>query len=217
MSDFAKPVKDLADSVVNAAIDVYQRVIEDLLPTPQKAHYVFNLRDLSKCMQGVLQADSGSLREGTDLMRLFSHECLRVFHDRLVSVEDKSYFCKLLAEVNTRSFSNPVLEVPEDVTLKPPIFIFGDFMNPSSPHDERIYEEIKDVRKLVNVLQDYLDDYNLTSDHEMKLILFMDAIEHIIRIARILRSERGNGLLVGVGGMGKRSLTALGAHLNGYK
>jgi len=51
----------------------------------------------------------------------------------------------------------------------------------------------------------------------MKLILFMDAIQHTTRLARILRAERGNGLLVGVGGMGKRSLTILGAHLNGYK
>ncbi len=213
-----KPVQEIADSVVNASIDVYQRIMEDLLPTPKKSHYVFNLRDLSKCIQGVLQADSGSLREAIDLLRLFSHECLRVFHDRLVNVEDKHYFYKLLAEVNTKSFGNAILELPkEDIILKPPTILFGDFMQPSTPCDERIYEEIKDMSKLRNILQDYLDDYNLTAAREMKLIFFMDAVEHTIRIARILRSERGNGLLVGVGGMGKRSLTVLGAHLNGYK
>lgn len=211
-------MQDLADSVVNAAIDIYRRIMEDLLPTPMKSHYVFNLRDLSKCVQGVLQADSGSLREGADLIRLFSHECLRVFHDRLTTVDDKNYFYKLLADVNTRSFGSPVLELPEDnVISKPPMILFGDFMQPSTPSEDRIYEEIKDMSKLQNILQDYLDEYNLTSPCEMKLILFMDAIEHTVRIARILRAERGNGLLVGVGGMGKRSLTILGAHLNGYK
>lgn len=51
----------------------------------------------------------------------------------------------------------------------------------------------------------------------MQIIFFMDAIEHVCRLARILRSERGNGLLVGVGGMGKQSLTKLASHLNGYK
>lgn len=60
-------------------------------------------------------------------------------------------------------------------------------------------------------------DFNLVTSKEMRLIFFMDAIEHICRLARLLRAERGNGLLVGVGGMGKQSLTKLGAHLNGYR
>jgi dynein heavy chain len=66
------------------------------------------------------------------------------------------------------------------------------------------------------LFQDYLEDYNTTSK-EMKLIFFMDAIEHVARLARILRAERGNALLVGVVGMGKQSLTRLASHLCGYK
>jgi hypothetical protein len=53
----------------------------------------------------------------------------------------------------------------------------------------------------------YLDDYNMASQREMKLVFFMDAIEHISRIARMIRQQRGNALLVGVGGCGKQSLT----------
>lgn len=83
--------------------------------------------------------------------------------------------------------------------------------------EDRIYEEIKDIDKLKSILMDYLDDFNSTTGKEMNLILFEDAIDHITRLARLLRAERGNGLLIGLSGMGKQSLSRIGAHINGYK
>nr|CAH7757605.1 unnamed protein product [Callosobruchus chinensis] len=80
--DFSNDVRDLGDYMVNAAVEIYDRIAKDLLPTPAKSHYVFNLRDLSKCIQGITQADSGTMRDETSMLRLFYHECLRVFHDR---------------------------------------------------------------------------------------------------------------------------------------
>lgn len=72
LDDFSQEVMDLGEPMVNAAVEIYQRIAEDLLPTPTKSHYVFNLRDLSKCIQGVLQADSGTMRDSVSMTRFSS-------------------------------------------------------------------------------------------------------------------------------------------------
>lgn len=72
LDEFSNSVRELSDSMVSAAVDIYERIAEDLLPTPAKSHYVFNLRDLSKCIQGVLQADAGTMRESMEMQRYHS-------------------------------------------------------------------------------------------------------------------------------------------------
>uniref|UniRef100_A0A9J7X309 Dynein, axonemal, heavy chain 6 n=1 Tax=Cyprinus carpio carpio TaxID=630221 RepID=A0A9J7X309_CYPCA len=184
LTEFSTAVKQASDSIVDAAVEIYRRMSVDLLPTPAKSHYVFNLRDLSKCF---ICYCSLILRDQTQIFRLFCHECQRVFHDRLINNEDKTYFHTMTSEM-----------VGADKA-------------------DRVYEDLTDIEKIRQVLQDYLDDYNTTFAKETKLVFFQDAIEHVSRIARMIRQERGNALLVGVGGTGKQSLTRLAAHMCGYR
>ena len=64
------------------------------------------------------------------------------------------------------------------------------------------YKEIDDVDNLVHQMNKYLEDYNDVSKTKMDLVLFVFAVEHISRIARVLSMPGGNMLLVGVGGVG---------------
>lgn len=155
-NEFSQGVINICDKIVNATVELYNKISEDLLPTPEKSHYVFNLRDLSKCIQGIMQVEPSTTRDAKQMTRLFYHECLRVFHDRLIDANDKNYFYRLLSNTCYRIFSDEVIRLPPqtDETLnEPPILYFGDFMNFGVSKELRYYEEITNVVKMKEVLQ----------------------------------------------------------------
>jgi dynein heavy chain len=198
-----KNVSRLLDPIVKSTIDLYGSISKALLPTPAKSHYTFNLRDISKVFQGVLMAKPLTVPEPEVLIRLWVHEASRCFADRLTNDDDRSWFRRKVVSLLSMHFNTSwtVEDVFESRTI-----LFGDFM---APGVERTYLECPDMRKAEGLLDDYLEEYNMATTTQMKLVFFDDAIEHVARIARIIRQPRGNAMLVGVGGSGKQSLTRL--------
>lgn len=73
--------------------------MENLLPTPAKSHYTFNLRDFSRVIRGCLLIEKDSVENKQTMIRLFVHEVLRVFYDRLINDEDRNWLFRLIKTV----------------------------------------------------------------------------------------------------------------------
>ena len=80
--------------------------------------------------------------------------------------------------------------------------------------DAREYRFVPDNATLLQTLEEYVEEYNLTANSNTKLVFFRDAIRHLARISRVLQQPRGNAVLVGVGGSGRQCLTRLAAFVS---
>jgi len=141
------------------------------------------------------QVDRRNIREPEDLVRLWTHETMRVYHDRLINEIDQEWFYEeMIGLVNTHFrirwekeevFKNNVIHFTELLTCQ----------------EETItYEDIKDPKKILKGLEDLQEDYNQDNANKLTLCFFEDALEHMLRIVRILRQDRGNAILIGVPG-----------------
>ena len=98
LEPFKKEVKDLASKITASTLELYQKIIQNLPPTPSKFHYIFNLRDLSRVTQGLCLSTPDRFENPGQFVRLWRNECLRVFYDRLISASDKQIVSVSLAE-----------------------------------------------------------------------------------------------------------------------
>jgi dynein heavy chain len=210
---FSGGVKAMGQPMVTATIDVYDTISATLLPTPLKSHYTFNLRDLAKVFQGITQASKDNVKDKDEFVRIWSHECLRVFHDRLTTVDDRDYFYKMIGEKVNAHFS---IDFKLKILPKKGALVYGNFIDPKIV-ENKPYVLMEDPDEIQKVVEDYLEDYNSMSSKPMSLVLFANAVEHICRISRIINQPYGNALLVGVGGSGRKSLSALATFIADFK
>lgn len=205
--DFEEDVKPLGELITNATVEIYHIVASKFLPTPAKTHYIFNMRDISKVFQGLMRANREYYDSRETVTKLWIHEMMRIFQDRLNDKEDRDFFKKLVDEKLNVHFASSLERLGCDKRLP----IFGDVLG---DQDSPIYEEITDMDKLKHFVEEKLEEYNSEPGFvQVNLVLFNDAIGHVLRISRILRQLSGNVLLVGVGGSGRQSLARLASYL----
>ncbi|CAH8498270.1 unnamed protein product [Heterobilharzia americana] len=209
LQEFEDEVKSMAENLTQASIDLYYSVVAKFLPTPTKIHYLFNLRDISKIFQGLLRSSKNYIDTRNSMLRLWIHEGLRVFSDRLVDDKDRTTYIDLVGDSLANYFDQTYHSLCP--AKQSPIFV--DFMNA-----ENAYEDVTNLDRLRKFMAETLVEYNESPGMvRVDLVMFRDAIEHTCKIVRVINQPRGNMLLIGIGGSGRQSLSRLAAYICEFK
>ena len=189
------------DSLTEAMVEFYMRnqtkFTSDIAP-----QYIYSPRELSRWIRALYEAmepmEALSLEE---LVRLWAHEALRLFHDRLIAQEDKRWCDALVDEVAERHF--PGVEIAK--TLQRPM-LYSSWLR-------KRYECVERV-DFANFLAARLSVF-YEEELDVPLVVFDDVLEHVLRIDNVLRHPMGHMLLVGESGSGKTVLSRFVAWING--
>ena len=215
------PQVNMGEKIVDASFFLFKSILaegKNFSPTAQKFHYQFNLRDLSRITEGIMLGTILNYNNKMfDVIKLWVHECRRVFEDRLIFKDDIDVFKRCLRSAYEKIIADtPYIKDTYWDECISDANIFTSFIAVWENLDDKFYLPIKSKEHLNKCLHEKLAEYNEINS-QMNLVLFDQAVQHISRIARIIERPAGNALLVGVGGSGKQSLTKLAAFLQGHE
>ncbi|KAI5651457.1 p-loop containing dynein motor region d4 domain-containing protein [Phthorimaea operculella] len=194
-------LRGYAEPLTQAMVKLYlasqERFTQDMQP-----HYVYSPREMTRWVRGICEAirplDNLNV-EG--LVRLWAHEALRLFQDRLVDDAERQWTDENIDNVAMRFFPG----INREQALGRPILYSNWLSKDYVPvQRDQLREYVK--ARLKVFYEEELD---------VPLVLFDEVLDHVLRIDRIFRQPQGHLLLIGVSGAGKTTLSRFVAWMNG--
>ncbi|KAF2709100.1 hypothetical protein K504DRAFT_456000 [Pleomassaria siparia CBS 279.74] len=196
-------LRGYSEALTKAMVQLYAESQKRFTPDIQP-HYVYSPRELTRWVRGIYEA----LRpletlpvEG--LVRIWAHEALRLFQDRLIAEDERNWTEECIHRVAREHFPT----IDEEKALGGPI-LFSNWLSKNYVPVER-----DQLREFVKArLKTFCEE-----EVDVPLILFNDVLEHVLRIDRVFRQPQGHLILIGVSGSGKTTLSRFVAWMNGLK
>ncbi|KAL8907361.1 MAG: hypothetical protein Q9207_001479 [Kuettlingeria erythrocarpa] len=196
-------LRGYSDALTKAMVQLYTESQSRFTPDIQP-HYIYSPRELTRWARGIYEAikplDTLQL-EG--LVRIWAHEALRLFQDRLVSEDERQWTQASVERIAIEHFPS----VDEKTALRSPV-LFSNWLSKNYIPVER--EQLREFVKAR--LKTFCEE-----EVDVPLILFNDVLEHVLRIDRVFRQPQGHLILIGVSGSGKTTLSRFVAWMNGLK
>ena len=191
------------DKFVEVMVNFYAASRARFTPDIQQ-HYIYSPRDLSRWVRAIYQGlATNAIKEYTveQLLRLIVHEGLRLFQDKLTTLEEQEETDRMI----DRSVSNEFTNINLTEVLQRPI-LFSNMTTTcySSVNTDDIRKEIQG--KLCVFANEELD---------VQLVVFDSMVQNVLQIDRVLQQPLSHLLLVGASGVGKAVLTKFVVWKNG--
>ena len=196
-------LRGFSDSLTRAMVQLYIES-QNRFTSKIQPHYVYSPRELTRWVRGVYEAIKPleSLPvEG--LVRIWAHEALRLFQDRLVSDEERQWTADAVRRIALENFPT----IDEEGALKGPILFSNWLSKYYVPVEQGALRDFVKAR-----LKTFCEE-----EVDVPLVLFNDVLEHALRIDRVFRQAQGHLILIGISGSGKTTLSRFVAWMNGLK
>ncbi|KAF8746268.1 hypothetical protein AX14_000063 [Amanita brunnescens Koide BX004] len=187
----------LTDAMVDFYLASQKRFTTDI-----QAHYVYSPRELTRWVRGIYEAIRPlEVLSVEGLVRIWAHEALRLFQDRLVTEDERTWTDEQIDAVALEHFPT----INREEALGRPVLFSNWTSKNYVPVDREVLREYTKARLRV-FYEEELD---------VPLVLFNDVLDHVLRIDRVFRQVQGHLLLIGVSGSGKTTLSRFVAWMNG--
>lgn len=197
LDDFTPAVKLLTDDIAVATLEIYKVISSQFQSTSENPWQIFGLHDISKVYDGLGRATKDIQDTKLCLLRLWFHECTRVFHDRLLDSCSRAKCREILRQQLLKHFELPYKSLCQSGSLP----MFGTFLNTSKITPG--YEEIQDVSAIQKLLEETAEAMRqngmMSQLTPRKAIFFKRAIHQVARIARVLSETKGHLIICGQG------------------
>jgi len=192
-----------SSAITEAMIDLYlesqSRFTADIQP-----HYIYSPRELTRWVKGVYETIKALEHLDLDsLVRIWAHEALRLFQDRLIMEEERLWTTAAIKRIAGTHF--PITDTEK--SLGGPLLFSNWLSRHYIPVDRDQLREFVKAR-----LRTFCEE-----EVDVPLILYDDSLDHILRIDRVFRQPQGHVILIGVSGSGKTTLSRFVAWMNGLK
>ena len=205
--------------LVQSSIYIHNQLRQNLLQIPSKPHYVFNVRDIAGVLQGCMLLP----RELSDNKKLFTrlwvHEVLRVFNDKLVSPADTGilfenikHCVKVIFRENFDSAFEHLGKVDGFVTeMNLRNLMFGNFIK---EEEKQFYQEITSFEEFSKQTKQAINQhFEEMPKEKFNFDTFKYSMENLSKVCRMLSMENGNIILLGEAGTGRELTTRVASIL----